>query len=284
MCDEFSPFERATTTRRGFAALSGAAALAARRAMARSGGGAALSETTVSIPTPAGRADAVFIHPLHGAHPGVVMWPDIGGLRDAFRIMARRLAAAGYAVLVVNQYYRNARAPVLTSFADWMTPSGQARLRPMIAALNPPEIASDGDAFVRWLDSQAAVDKRRGIASSGYCMGGPFALRTAAAAPARVTAVASFHGANLVTTRPDSPHLLIAQTKARFLFAIGRNDDARAPGDKDALRAAAAAAQRPAEITVYPADHGWCVIDTPAYDPAEADRAWDRMLALFAQL
>ena len=110
------------------------------------------------------------------------------------------------------------------------------------------------------------------------------AVRTAAAVPDRVLAAASFHGANLVNDREDSPHRLIAKTKAGFLFAIGRGDDARAPGDKDALRAAAAAAHRPAEVEVYAAEHGWCTLDSPVYDAGEADRAWGRMLALFARL
>ena len=137
---------------------------------------------------------------------------------------------------------------------------------------------------VAFLDAQAAVDKRRGIGTQGYCMGGPFTIRTAAAAPGRVRAAASFHGAGLVTAQPDSPHLLLGQTRASYLFAIARNDDATAPADKDTLRRAAAAAGRPAEIAVYAADHGWCVPDAPAYNRAEAERAWSRLLALYARL
>jgi carboxymethylenebutenolidase len=187
-------------------------------------------------------------------------------------------------VLVVNQYYRGAPAPVLTSFAQWRTPEGQAKLAPMIAALTSQAVTRDAAAYVRFLDGQPAVDRNRKIGSSGYCMGGPFAVRTAAAAPARVGAVASLHGASLVTDKPDSPHRLIAATHARFLFAIARGDDARSPGDKGALRAAAAAAHRPAEVEVYPAEHGWCTIDAPVYDRVQADRAYARMLALFTQL
>jgi carboxymethylenebutenolidase len=109
-------------------------------------------------------------------------------------------------------------------------------------------------------------------------------VRTAAAVPDRVGAAASLHGASLVTSEPDSPHLLLAKTKASYLFAIARNDDARDPGAKDKLREAAKEAGRPAEIEIYPADHGWCVPDSPAWDPTQADKAWNRMLALFAKL
>lgn len=289
MCDDLTaPAEeaalgRAGVSRREFAALSAAAALTGC-AGAQGAGGAALQENMVAISTPDGMADAFFVHPAKGKHPGVVMWPDIAGLRDAFKIMARRLAGAGYAVLVVNHYYRSSPAPVLGSIANWRTPEGQAKLGPMIALINPATTTRDAKAFVAFLDAQKAVDTKRKIGSNGYCMGGPFTVRTAAAVPGRVGAAASFHGGGLVGDAADSPHRLIAATQASYLIAIARGDDARAPGDKDALRAAASAAGRPAEIEVYPAEHGWCTIDSPVHDKVQADRAWDRMLALYATL
>lgn len=287
MCDESidadaTPDRGDALSRRAFTALAGATALVG------SAGGAAtrrgLSQATVRIRTPDGIADAFYLRPARGVHPGVVLWPDIGGLREVFKDMARRLADGGYAVLAVNQYYRSSPAPVLDSFAQWRTPEGQARLKPMIAAITPAGTLRDATAFVGFLDAQGAVDKRRRIATNGYCMGGPFAVRTAAAVPHRVAAVASLHGANLVSDDPDSPVRLIARSDAAFLFAIGRNDDARAPGDKDALRIAAVAAHRHAEVEVYPADHGWCVADSPVYDKVAAEHAWQRMLALFARV
>ena len=288
MCDDFTAEQDDTAlaarglSRREFAALGAAAMLAVPASEALAATTSGLRESNVVVPTPDGRADGFFVHPARGRHPGIILWPDIGGSREAYKVMARRLAGEGYAVLVVNQYYRNAPAPVLASFAEWRTPEGRARLQPMIAAITPEATTRDAAAFVQWLDRQRAVDKRRKIGSSGYCMGGPFTVRTAAAAPARVGAAASFHGANLVNDRPDSPHRLLASTHAAYLFAIARNDDARAPTDKDTLRAAAQAAGRPAEVEVYAADHGWCTIDSPVYDQPEADRAWGRMLAMFA--
>ncbi len=289
MCDDFTDpaigaAEGPVLSRRELGLLGAAAAVTACSGTDAGAAGAILVEAMVTVKTPDGLADAFFVHPARGRHPGVVMWPDIAGLRDAKKAMARRLAEAGYAVLVVNQYYRSGPAPVLESFAQWRTPEGQAKLKPMIAAITPEGTTRDAAAFVAWLDSQAAVDPRRGIGSNGYCMGGPFTVRTAFAAPGRVRAAASFHGAALVTDRPDSPHKLLAGTKARYLFAAGRNDDARAPTDKDTLKAAAKAAGRPAEIEVYPADHGWAVPDSPVYDAVQAERAWGRLLALFAHL
>lgn len=286
MCDEPTPEELAATaiTRRRFGLVGGAAVLAAWHGTGAAGAGATVVERAVTVTTPDGTADAVFYHPAKGKHPGIVMWPDIAGIRDANKAMARRLAAAGYAVLLVNQYYRSAKAPIMATLSEWRTPEGQAKLKPMIAAINPAGTTRDAAAFVAWLDKQAAVDTRRGIGSNGYCMGGPFTVRTALAAPNRVRAAASLHGAALVTDGPDSPHRLLGQTKASFLFAIARNDDARSPGDKDALKAAAQAAGHKAEVEVYAADHGWTVPDAPVYNQAEAERAWSRMLALFATL
>jgi carboxymethylenebutenolidase len=285
MCDESTqPAEEAALARKGMTRREFAALGAAVTIAACSGGKgearppADLTEAMVQVTTPDGTADAFFVHPAKGACPGVLLWPDIGGLRDAFKTMARRLAGSGYAVLAVNPYYRSARAPVLASFAEWRTPEGQARLQPMIALITPEVTTRDATAFVAFLDAQPAVDKRRKIGSNGYCMGGPFTVRTAAAVPGRVGAAASLHGASLVGTDPDSPNNLLARTRASYLFAIGRNDDARDPAAKDKLRAAAGAAGRPAEIEVYPADHGWCVPDTPMYDQIQADRAFRRML------
>jgi carboxymethylenebutenolidase len=154
----------------------------------------------------------------------------------------------------------------------------------MIALLSAEGIVRDARAFVAWLDKRREVNRKRGIGTSGYCMGGPFTIRTAWAVPDRVKAAASFHGGGLVTDKPDSPHRLLAETKAGYLIAVARNDDARAPADKDTFAAAAKAAGRPAEVEVYNADHGWCTLDAPVYDKAEAERAWARMLVLFGKL
>lgn len=292
MCDDFtSEAEEVHLARRGldrrqFAALSAGVVFAgyAGGVKAVAAGGPELAERMVSITTADGVCDAFFVHPAKGRHPGIVMWPDIAGLREVKKVMARSLAAEGYAVLVVNEYYRGGPAPFFNSFADYRTPEGQAKVGPLRDALTPDAITRDARAHVAFLDAQPEVDTKRKIGSNGFCMGGPFTVRTAAAVPERVSAAASLHGAALVTDQPDSPHRLIAATQADYLFAIARNDDARQPGDKDALRQAAQAAHRPAEVEVFAADHGWTVPDTPTYDPGEADRAWKRMLVLFETL
>jgi carboxymethylenebutenolidase len=290
MCNEFTAIDedahltRKGVSRRGFAAGSGIAVLAACTGTNGEAAGPGLAERMVTFPTPDGTMDAFFVHPAKGKHPAVIMWPDIAGLRDAYKVMARRLAGAGYAVLVLNQYYRGQVAPIVKAMAEWRTPAGQEKLKPLIAQINPQATVRDARAAVAFLDAQKVLDTVRGIGSNGYCMGGPFTVRSAWAMPHRVKAAASFHGGGLVTDTPDSPHRLLAQSSASYLIAIAQNDDVRAPADKDSFRAAAQAAGRPAEIEVYKADHGWCTLDAPVFNQAEADRAWGRMLELFKGL
>ena len=283
MCDEITEQENALWfSRRAFASVSaGAAALAALPGCATASTNGKTANRTVTIDTPDGKADAFFVYPAKGKHAAVIMWPDIAGLRDAYKMMGTQLAEAGYAVLVVNQYYRSSPAPILGSLMEWRTPPGQEKLKPMIAAITPAGTVSDAGAFVKWLDSQAEVDTKKKIGSCGYCMGGPSTVRTAFANPERVGAAASFHGAGLVGDAPESPSNLLPKTKAAYLIAIAKNDDERAPDDKVKFRAAADAAGRKAEIEVYPAQHGWCTLDAPVYDKVQAEKAWARMLALY---
>ncbi len=238
----------------------------------------AVSESEVDVTTPDGAADCYFVHPASGTAPGVLMWPDIFGLRPAFRQMAKRLAESGYAVLVVNPFYRVKKAP--TAQAGAATPIQE--LRPLAQGLNETTHLSDAKAFIGWLDRQSQVAGNRKMGTQGYCMGGPIAFRTAASVPDRVGAVASFHGGGLVTDSPDSPHIQAAKTKAQFLIAIAENDDARSPNEKNVLRETFAKANLPAEIEVYTgAAHGWCPPDSQVYNERQAEKAWSRLLVLY---
>ena len=264
-------------TRREFGAVSAGAGLAMFWPRAANAQDVTASE--IDVTTPDGVADCHFVHPASGAHPGVLIWPDAFGLRPAKRQMARRLAESGYSVLVVNQYYRSQRAPIVETrnFA-----AEAATLRPLMGTLNADTHMSDARAFVSFLDGQSSVDSNRKMGTMGYCMGGPITMRTAAAVPDRIGAGASFHGGGLVTDRPDSPHLLVPQMTAHYLFAIADNDDEADPEAKNVLRQAFDDAGLPAEIEVYEgALHGWCPPDTQVYHEAQAERAWSRLLALF---
>src|SRR5246127_5107899 len=238
-------FERlGKVTRKQFGVLLGAGVA---MMLPRVANAVTVTESDVNITTPDGTADCYFAHPASGAAPGVLVWPDIFGLRPAFRQMGKRLAESGYAVLVVNPFYRVKKAP--TAEAGGATPIQD--LMPLARALNETTQMTDAKAFIGWLDGQKSVAKNRKMGTQGYCMGGPIALRAAAAVPDRVGAVASFHGGGLVIDAPNSPHLQAAKTKAQFLIAIAANDDERAPKDKTTLKETFAAAKLPAEIEVY---------------------------------
>ena len=254
---------------------------------------AALSvmEREVEVSTPEGRCDAVFVHPTEGRHAGVLIWPDAFGLRPAFREMGRRLAAQGHAVLVPNPFYRSLRAPVFQDIShfNFQNPDDRAKLMPLMESLNTAGAAvRDAMAYIGFLDAQPQVDTSRKIGVQGYCLGGPLAVRACAAVPGRVGAGASFHGGGLVTDKPDSPHRLAPQIKARLYFAVASNDEAREPDTKIKLREAFAAAGVAAEIELYPtALHGWCMRDMPeqggkpVYSRPDAEHAWSKLLALY---
>ena len=276
------------TNRREFIALSVAAGVAV--AASSTLGAESVVETDVAIKTEDGTCDARFAHPSSGSHPGVLIWPDALGLRPVMRAMAKRLAAAGYSVLVPNPFYRVSHAPQFETAADldFSDAAVMAKVRPLMASVTAPGLAEkDARAYVAFLDSQREVDHTRKIGTQGYCMGGALVVRTAASVPGRVGAGASFHGGGLVTDKPDSPHLLAPHIKARMYFGIASNDDERQPEAKTVLKDVFAKAGVPAEIEVYPARHGWCVADMPVekgapiYDATQAERAWGKLLALY---
>jgi carboxymethylenebutenolidase len=239
-----------------------------------------VTESNVMIKTPDGEADCYWAHPAKGASAAVLVWPDIFGLRPAFYAMGKRLAQSGYAVLTVNPFYRDTKAPKLNDSAP--VSSDFNTFRPFAGHLNPTTHVSDAKAFTAWLDQQSQVDKKKKIGTTGYCMGGPMVMRTAASVADRIGAAAIFHGGNgLATKNEDSPHLLIPKMKAGFLIAVAQNDDMTDGTVKTTLKTAFDAAKLKAEIEVYPAMHGWCPPGGNAYDQAQAEKAWSRMLALF---
>jgi carboxymethylenebutenolidase len=284
MCDEhFEEDAKAwqLLNRRQFGAITVGAGMSIL--LPRVEGAVAVTEADVNIKTPDGTADCYFVHPTTGTGAGVVVWPDILGLRPAFRRMGKRLAESGYSVLVVNPFYRTKKSPVVAEGASFSDPAVRGAVMPLAQSLNPTTHTTDAKAFVAWLDGQASVAKNRKIGTTGYCMGGPIVMRTAAAVPDRVGAAATFHGGGLATAAADSPHLLIPQMKAQFLIALAQNDDNTDPKAKTTLKESFEKQKLAAEIEVYPAQHGWCPPDSAVYDESQAEKAWARLLVLFGK-
>jgi carboxymethylenebutenolidase len=272
--------------RRDFVAMSVAAGVAAA-----SSASAALqvTERNVEIKTSDGTCDAAFIYPTTGSHPAVLIWADAFGLRPSMREIGKRIAAEGYSVLVPNPFYRVAKAPVFENASNFDFQKDRAKLTPLMGSVSAAGNAEkDAVAYIGWLDQQKEVNTSKKIGTQGYCMGGPLIVKTAAAVPNRVGAAASFHGGNLVTNGPDSPHLLAPKIKARMYFGIASNDDMSQPDAKTKLKEAFEAAKVPAEIEVYANSlHGWCVPDmpmqngAPIYNKPDAERAWGKLVALY---
>jgi carboxymethylenebutenolidase len=282
MCDQdhaetTKDFEaRGWVTRRQFGVLLGAGVA---MALPKVVGAVSVTDGDVTIKTPDGTCDAYFVHPASGTGAGVLIWPDIFGLRPAFRTMGKRLAENGYSVLVVNPFYRTKKAPTADQGAATPIPS----LLPLAQSLNATTHATDAKAFTAWLDQQPSVAKNRKMGTQGYCMGGPMAFRTAAASD-RIGAVASFHGGGLVTPNADSPLTMAAATKASFLVAIATNDDMARPMEKAVIKDTFMKAGRPAEVEVYAnAAHGWCPPDSGVYNEGQAEKAWSRLIALYGK-
>jgi carboxymethylenebutenolidase len=287
--DNNKPEEQNELSRRDFVAMGIAAGIVAA-AGAASAADLPVTEKDVEIKTPDGTCNAAFIHPTTGSYPGVIIWADAFGLRPVLRDMGKALAKEGYSVLVPNPFYRVVREAGLDYRTfDFGNTADRAKLTPLMASITADGAAEkDALAFIAWLDQQKEVNKSKKIGTQGYCMGGPLVVRTAASSD-RIGAGGSFHGGGLVTPNPNSPHLLAPKIKARMYFGIAKNDDEQQPTAKDTLREAMAAAKVPAEIEVYPSQHGWCMSDfvkppAPAiYDKAQAERAWGKLLALYKQ-
>ncbi len=243
-----------------------------------------MTEQDLQIPMPDGSAYAVLFSPDTAEPlPGVLHLPDIGSIREAHRGMARRLAGEGYAVLLVNPFYRTSRPPV---FSFPRTPGDTRtvqRMAELMAPLTPEAQRQDATAYIDFLTAQPSV--RPGpIGAVGYCFSGALALRAAAARPSRVAAAAAFHGGGLYKAdNPASPHLVLPKVTARLYFGHASNDKSM---DANAIlhfeRALADWGGIYESETYEGAFHGWTVPDNPVFHPDQADRAFGKLTTLFA--
>ncbi|MEO5711128.1 MAG: dienelactone hydrolase family protein [Nocardioidaceae bacterium] len=244
-----------------------------------------LRTSTVDITTPDGTADAFLAAPEDGEHhPGVLLYMDAFGPRPQLEQMAERLADEGYVVLVPHVFYREGRAPLVDTSA-LQDPDVRGalfeKISPWMQAHTPERVAVDADAYVEYLREHDQVDAGP-IGVVGYCMGGGFALRTAAQHPGDVGAVAAFHPARLATDAPDSPHLLADRIEAEVYVASADQDQSMPVDQQERLDAALTEAGVEHVCEQYDgAQHGFTMADTAAYDEASAERHWTALIGLF---
>ncbi|GAA4912968.1 dienelactone hydrolase family protein [Streptomonospora salina] len=249
---------------------------------------ATVNGTAVDVTTEDGTADAYLAHPGDGggAHPGVLLYMDAFGLRPQLERMARRLAGAGYTVLVPNVFYRHGRSPVveLPEFIDpGQRPEIFQKLGPIMQSLTPDQAMRDADAYLRYLSGlPRTADGPVGVL--GYCMGAALALRTAGTYPDRVAAMAGFHGAELASDAPDSPHLRADRISAELYFGHADEDPGMPPAQMRRLDQALTAAGVTATAEVYTgARHGFTQADTASHDPEATERHWRALLDLLGR-
>jgi carboxymethylenebutenolidase len=238
-------------------------------------------EQIVDIPTKDGRTTTFIAHPeREGPHPIVLFFMDAPAIREELRDMARRIATVGHYVMLPNLYYRRGVLE-LADLPPLPEQEARARMFDLMGSINIAMVMSDTDALLDFADRDPAASRGK-AAAIGYCMSGQYAINAAARRPERIACAASLYGVQLVTDRPDSPHLAAQKTRAELYFACAEHD-AYAPLEMvEALDSALKSAGVKAEVELYPgAHHGFAFPQRAVYDKAAAERHWERLFALF---
>lgn len=243
-----------------------------------------VSRTEAVVPTADGDCPATLHVPAGGPAPAVIMYPDAAGVRETLRLMADRLAAAGFVVLLPDVYHRHGTWRPFDAATVFGDPDERARLMGMAGSVTAEMIVQDAGAFLDFLADRPEVSGPR-VGTTGYCMGGRASLLVAGHHPDRVGAAASFHGGRLADAAdPDSPYLLADRTRATVYIAAARDDASFPPDQYERLEKAYEAAGVRARMETYPAAHGFAVPDNGTYDRAAGERHRAAMTALFASL
>ena len=217
-----------------------------------------------------------------GPWPAAIMYMDAGGIRPAMADMAQRLADVGYVVLLPDLFYRyGPYGPFVPK--EVFAGDFRAILGPLMATTGNDKAAEDTGALLDYLDRRRDVTSRR-IGAVGFCMGGGMAIAAAAAFPDRFAAIASFHGGNLATDAPTSPHLGAPQLKAEVYIAAAESDRSYPPEMAARMEAALTDAGVSFREETYPAAHGWMMPDFPVYDRDAAERGWSELKSMFRRI
>ncbi|MCG6933278.1 MAG: dienelactone hydrolase family protein [Gallionella sp.] len=218
-----------------------------------------------------------------GPWPAVIFFMDGFGIRPVMREMAQRLADGGYLVLLPDLYYRIGSYPPMDPPRIVADPKLREEFMKLVTSLNRDHKVSDAGAFIEFLLSRSEVRGDR-FAATGYCMGGNVSLTAAGAYPGRFAAVASFHGSNLATDQPDSPHRFVKNISGQVYVAGAIEDKSFPDEQKDRLEQALSEAGVEHLIETYPgARHGFAVPDHPMFDPASAERHWNALFKMLGE-
>jgi carboxymethylenebutenolidase len=238
----------------------------------------------VNISAPDGTIDGVLVRPDGTAPlPAVIVLPDIFGVRPAIVELGERIADHGYVVLLPNMFYRTAGQPGLDLDADFRDAKTTARFRELTSPVTPDAMARDGSAYVDFLGARSDV-KAGPMGVVGFCFAGKFALRIAAARPDRIAAAASFHGGGLIDDSDASPHLVLPRVKAHLYFGHAEGDRSMTPDAIAKFEAALRAWGGSFESEIYEgAGHGWMMSDREVFNPPQAKRGFDKLMALFSE-
>jgi len=235
-------------------------------------------ERQLDIPTADGATTTFIVHPERGGpHPPILFFMDAPAIREELRDMARRLASAGYYVMLPNMYYR---AGVM-ELGDMTAPGARDRMFTLMNSLSIPLVMADAQALIDFIDADP-VARPGGIGTLGYCMSGQYAVNAEAAFPSRVVAAASLYGVMLVTDKSDSPHLMARQTKADVYFGCAETDHWAPLEMVEQLRSLLADQGERVEVELYPkVEHGFAFPQRAAYNKEAAERHWERLVALY---
>ncbi|HWV97826.1 MAG TPA: dienelactone hydrolase family protein [Xanthobacteraceae bacterium] len=235
----------------------------------------------IDIATRDGHVTTFITHPERdGPHPVILFLMDAPGIREELRDMARRLATAGYYVMLPNLYYRSGVMELGPIPRDEDAPL-RKKMFELMYSIDIPLIMRDVQTLIDFVATQPAASKGP-IGCMGYCMSGRYAINAAANFPDRVAAAASLYGTHLMTDQPDSPHLVARKAKGELYFACAEIDR-WAPMEMIApLRDTLKKDGVNAEVELYPGTHhGFAFPARPDYDKVAAERHWERLHALF---
>jgi carboxymethylenebutenolidase len=242
---------------------------------------AVMIEHHIEIPSADGAMNSFVVHPEEGGpFPVVLFYMDAPGKREELHEMARRLAAVGYFVVLPNLYYRSSRDFWLKVRDE----QGLAQMFALMATLDAATTETDTRAMLAYVDAQGAADATR-IGAVGYCMSGPFVMWAAAAFPERLRCIASIHGANMATDKPDSPHRMAPRMRCESYFACAEIDKWAPPPDVEKLQAALQVAGTTHRVEWYAGvEHGFVFPQRAGiYNRDAAERHWERLFSLFAR-